>query len=248
MPHKKAKHSARQDERRSKGNDLAPHGSHTALETEPIPKSFARVLNASSVRSEYKKRKRNGEGDSKDPGAGQRKRRKIADGEAPLHLLPGESLGSFNRRVEDNMRPQMRLAVQTGQANARRQNAVEKEERAARKEAKSTAETQKDTKGKTQEGSATPLAPPSGKDARGKTEFDSVSSQKPKRLNDIVAAPPDLQALLKKNKVLQKTKKGGEVFGKNDIISPEQKRMMEVEREKAIKRYRELKEKKQDGR
>jgi hypothetical protein len=83
---------------------------------------------------------------------------------------------------------------------------------------------------------------------KGKTEFDTLSSRKPKRLNDIVDAPPDMLALLKKNKVLRKTEKGGEVFGKKDIVSPEQKRMMEVEREKAVRRYREMKERKQDVR
>ena len=69
----------------------------------------------------------------------------------------------------------------------------------------------------------------------------------PKRLNDVVDAPPDMQALLKKNRVLQKTAKGG-VFGKKDGIPLEQKRMMEVEREKAVRRYRELKEKREEGR
>lgn len=160
------------------------------------------------------------------------------------------------------MRPQIRSAVQAGQANARRQDAIEKEERAARKGAKVDTEEEEKQKGSEKEDTATLPDPLTGKKSgdqkgahtpitqtapKGKTEFDVTSSRNPKRLNDVVMAPPDMLALLKKNKVLQKTK-DGEVFGKKDIIPPEQKRMMEIEREKAIKRYRELKEKRQDGR
>ena len=161
------------------------------------------------------------------------------------------------------MRPQVRLAVQAGQANARRQDAKEKEERQKRNETKG--ETEKGTKAKgkkTVDGEPSSELPATTKTSnkkgenvpvaqaapKGKTEFDTLSSRKPKRLNDIVDAPPDMLALLKKNKVLQKTAKGGEVFGKKDVVPPEQKRMMELEREKAIRRYREMKEKRQDGR
>jgi hypothetical protein len=80
-----------------------------------------------------------------------------------------------------------------------------------------------------------------------KTEFDAVSSQVPKRLNDIVDAPPSLDGLLKKKTAtLQKNDKPA-AFGKKDVVPPEQRRMMEIEREKAIKRYRELKEQRSRG-
>ena len=59
-----------------------------------------------------------------------------------------------------------------------------------------------------------------------------------KRLNDIVEAPPTLTKHPRNvNKV-----RNGVVFGKGDIVPPEHRRMMELEREKAIRRYRELKE------
>jgi hypothetical protein len=80
-----------------------------------------------------------------------------------------------------------------------------------------------------------------------KTEFDTLSSQVPKRLNDIVDGPPSLDGLLqKKSAALQKNDKTA-AFGKKDVVPPEQRRMMEIEREKAIKRYRELKEQRSRG-
>ena len=68
-----------------------------------------------------------------------------------------------------------------------------------------------------------------------KLEFEKAPT---KRLNDIAEAPPTITRLPRNaNKVRR-----SEVFGKNDILPPEHRRMMELEREKAIKRYRELKE------
>lgn len=59
-----------------------------------------------------------------------------------------------------------------------------------------------------------------------------------KRLNDVVEAPPTLTKLPRNvNKVRHSV-----VFRKDDILPPEHRRMMELEREKAIRRYRELKE------
>jgi hypothetical protein len=59
-----------------------------------------------------------------------------------------------------------------------------------------------------------------------------------KRLNDVAEAPPTLTKRPRNaNKVRHSV-----MFGKDDILPPEHRRMMELEREKAIKRYRELKE------
>jgi len=68
-----------------------------------------------------------------------------------------------------------------------------------------------------------------------KLEFEKAPV---KRLNDVVEAPPTLTKLPRNaNKVVHSV-----MFGKHDILPPEHRRMMELEREKAIKRYRELKE------
>ena len=70
-----------------------------------------------------------------------------------------------------------------------------------------------------------------------KLEFDKATV---KRLNDVVEAPPTLTKLPRNvSKV-----RDSAVFGKGDILPPEHRRMMELEREKAIRRYRELKEQK----
>ena len=67
-----------------------------------------------------------------------------------------------------------------------------------------------------------------------KLEFEKAPT---KRLNDVAEAPPTITKFPRNaNKV-----RGADIFGKNDILPPAHRRMMELEREKAIKRYRELK-------
>jgi hypothetical protein len=149
------------------------------------------------------------------------------------------------------MRSQIRTAVQAGNAHQRKRAVEEKKlkdiRKATRDEDKQK-EDEKDTIKDEQRSKAKDAAIVVNtlgvRSSTRKTEFEVLSTRKPKRLNDIVEAPPDLSSLTKKNKILQ----GGKAseFGKGDIIPPEQKRMMEIEREKAIRRYRELKQKR-DG-
>jgi len=64
---------------------MVPNSTQKALESEPIPKSFARVLNASSVREDYRKRKRDGkDANESQPG---RKKRKVAIEDEKLSIL-----------------------------------------------------------------------------------------------------------------------------------------------------------------
>ncbi|PVG01435.1 hypothetical protein CPB86DRAFT_781654 [Serendipita vermifera] len=262
MPHKRAKRSVREEEKRAKGADLVPSQSHYSIEKEAIPKSISRVLNAAVLHEEYnKKRKRtNGEDGEERDGKKRRKTKDATDTEE-MKIKPGESITQFNRRVEDTMRSKIRTAVQAGQAHARRHNTVQKA---------STAQGNADTQGsKTKSNEKDPKSsePKNGKDklssskepvktvtnsesssgTKKKTEFDTISSQLPKRLNDVVDAPPDLDGLLKKKSAGSKKDDKGAAFGKKDIVPPEQRRMMEIEREKAIKRYRELKEQRSRG-
>ena len=69
------------------------------------------------------------------------------------------------------------------------------------------------------------------------TEFQNSSTSAPRRLNDIAQAPPDF-------KKLPRGAKGGATTtsGREGVLSMKQKFMMEEEREKAIARYRALKE------
>ena len=89
------------------------------------------------------------------------------------------------------------------------------------------------------------------------TEFARISSSAPKRLNDVAQAPPELKVSRLKSKIdaislandsdgsaepeatAQKRKPRN---SKLDVLTPAQRRLMELERERAVKRYRMLKE------
>ena len=72
------------------------------------------------------------------------------------------------------------------------------------------------------------------------TEFEKASTSAPKRVNDIVQAPPQIKHLPRNAKKIVATSGKGK---KSDaVISMAQKVMMEAERENVIQRYRELKE------
>jgi hypothetical protein len=93
-------------------------------------------------------------------------------------------------------------------------------------------------------------------------DFVRLSSSAPTRLNDIAQAPPELKGIPRLSRLAEKSKakakqnigggKGLEAEDEEDggaggILSAQQKRMMELEREKAIARYRALKETKLKG-
>lgn len=137
------------------------------------------------------------------------------------------------RRVEDDLRPLVKTAVQTSRAVAR---SAAKAEHDARIEAKKATQ----AKSKPKEEEETPkkpqlVSPPTEADKfkdRLK-EFQSVSSSAPRRLNDIAQAPPEFKKL---------PRGITSAIGKRDgVLSMAQKVMMEQEREKAIVRYRALK-------
>ncbi|KAG8821598.1 hypothetical protein FRC17_009779, partial [Serendipita sp. 399] len=181
-----------------------------------------------------------------------RKRRKSGGNEEEtMQILPGESLGDFDRRVENSMRSKIRSAVQQGNAHSRRQYAKDKAERDKRGEESKREESEKPvqpegaTSSSKTAGSSTGKVHPTPKER--KTEFETVTSQLPKRLNDVVTAPPDLSALTKGKTLNPGPRVAAEAFGKKDVIPPEQRRMMEIEREKAVKRYRELKERREQN-
>ncbi|KAL0563559.1 hypothetical protein V5O48_018507 [Marasmius crinis-equi] len=234
MPHKRAKRSVREKERAERGHDLAPTKSHHALKEEAIPKSAARVLNAMKIREDFRKRKREAEegGEGGDGGGKRRKKGKDAKGEKEKEkgavggILPGESLEHYNKRVETTMRPLVRSAVKTSLAVTR---GAQKQEELEKKASK------KDNKAKQKED-----PPPEEKEKETvkherATEFQTLSTSAPKRLNDIVQAPPEMPRLRKAEKI------PGGIGKSGGVVSMAQKAMMEEEREKAIRRYRELK-------
>ena len=85
-----------------------------------------------------------------------------------------------------------------------------------------------------------------GDDDRPK-EFAVVSSAAPRRLNDIAMAPPELKKFPRGVKKHSSLAGGGEKAKAGagaGVLSMAQRVMMEAERESAIKRYREMKERK----
>ncbi|KAK7045776.1 hypothetical protein VNI00_007177 [Paramarasmius palmivorus] len=244
MPHKRAKRSVREKERLEKGHDLAPGKS--SLTKEAIPKSAARVLNALKIREEFRAKKRQLE-DSGDQGDRKRQKvdskRKQGKGKTP-GILPGESLQHYNKRVEDSMRPVVREAMKTSLATIRSAKKQELEEKVAKKSGSEQKVRQNDP-------SSVEHSPPlsASKHAGKAKEFQTLSSSAPKRLNDIVQAPPDIIRLKNATRRTGGESAGGAIGSKRDgILSMAQKQMMETERAKAIARYRELKAaKRKDG-
>jgi hypothetical protein len=132
------------------------------------------------------------------------------------------------------MRPLIKTAVQMGNANTRE----------AKKQTNKPKQSGKPSKGEVTDGdetaphasSSTPPGPTLQKEKEIK-DFVKHSSSAPRRLNDIVQAPPELKKLPRgaaKSTTSKSTKSDG-------VVSMVQKQMMEVERERAVARYRELK-------
>lgn len=183
MPHKRAKRSLRTPTI----SDNAPDS-----QDNDMPKSMARVLNAQKIRSDWKAKKRSAEDTGKETTL---KKRKI---ENKVSIKPGESLGHFNRRVEDDMRSAVRAATKSSNATTRKAKRTETEQE------------------------------PRTKNKEAHKEFATAA---PKKLNDVAQAPPEL-----------KFKPRGKVTNKKEgALSMAQQQMMEMEREKAIARYRQLK-------
>jgi hypothetical protein len=141
------------------------------------------------------------------------------------------------------MRPLVRSAMRASAATER------KKQKAASSNANPASSTKPPKKTKTQQ--QPPSHPPSSitrrdddDDDRPK-EFATTSSAVPRRLNDVVMAPPQLKSL-PRGAAKRALARGGKVDVRagTGVLSMAQRAMMEVERENAIRRYREMKERK----
>lgn len=135
-----------------------------------------------------------------------------------------------NRRVEDEMRIPVAEAMHTSRNVNKR--ALKREKKAA-----AAAKTTHAPNPSLTPGIPPPAPAPVHDRPPRKTEFDQKA--RTTRLNDIVQAPPNLTKLPR-----GATAKGGGVGSvkTNGIVSMAQKQRMEEERERAIQKYRELKE------
>lgn len=154
------------------------------------------------------------------------------------------------------MRPLVRSAVRASAAT----------ERKARKAATAAASSNKNANNTRQASRASPPstahnpskahaegALPSSSEARARhddddspKEFATTPSSAPRRLNDVALAPPELKKLPRG--AAKHSSSGGKAKANAaGVLSMAQRAMMEVERENAIRRYREMKERKVRG-
>ncbi|KAG6375939.1 hypothetical protein JVT61DRAFT_2810 [Boletus reticuloceps] len=239
MPHKRAKRSVREREKAQRATDLAPT---ISIEHESIPKSVSRVLDAGQIRREYRKKKRqlDGVGNS-DEGDGRHKKRRhntteMNDGETTaLRIKPGETVTQFNRRVETGMTPLIRTALRQSSAQARRvrREAAAQETLKRGKQGDNARHPPPASSKKGSDPPPTAAAHEENIDRRSVTkEFQVVSTSAPRRLNDVAQEPP----------LIKKLPRGAKHdAAPSGVLSMAQKVMMEEERDKAIRRYRELK-------
>ncbi|KAL5507411.1 hypothetical protein ACEPAH_6867 [Sanghuangporus vaninii] len=253
MPHKRAKRSAREKAKAERKLDLPP--SESSFNPHDIPKSMARVLNAEVVQGAWKEKKRSlgGEGDRMGDG----KKRKIASASSKteIKIKPGESLRHFKQRVEDDMRPLIRSAMKSTMPLSKQKlkQSQKDVEQLANERGKSKRVLEHDDSDS--EDAYSHRRQGKRKDRSPSPDFLRVSSSAPKRLNDVVQAPPELRPAPRLRRLaenLQHKKAQGRLGSAIEdeqkdggVITLQQKRMMELEREKAINRYRALKEAKQ---
>ncbi|KAI9067942.1 hypothetical protein FKP32DRAFT_1619545 [Trametes sanguinea] len=257
MPHKRAKRAVREKKRTESGGDLKPGGKNS-IENEEIPKGAARILNAAKVQQEYAEKKRKG---LLDDGAGPSRKKRRTDGKegakagsssnSHLRIQPGESMSHFNRRVEDAMRHSVREAMQISSAKLRKARKEELEQKAASSTSKHRSRSRSLGRSDGEASDVEDDKPhkPARKTVAAKDDkpkdFEKISTSAPRRLNDIVQAPPEIKKLPRKAKKLTEqgaTKKSeGAKTLREGVLSMAQQAMMEEERERAIRLYRELK-------
>ena len=216
-----------------------------SLRNEAIPKSAARVLNAQNIRDDYRKKRKSEDGRGREEFSN--KRRKQLRGQKPekshLVIQAGESLGHFNRyvqtrahhfscslhrrrRVEDDLRPLVKSAMQLARAMERKTARQEREARAAPSKGKNTTARRYDNADESKnphKKDGSPVPSPSPKD---------FATALPKRLNDVAQAPPEFKKLPRGTSSVSSAKRA--------ILPMSQRLLMEQERRRVIQRYREL--------
>ncbi|KAE8258778.1 hypothetical protein A4X13_0g1452 [Tilletia indica] len=162
MPHKRAKRSVREADRFAKGQDLAPSGTGSKDGFfGGLPKGAMRVIMGAKAQADYQERRRaaadpkrigggpssaksspdvkgKGKATSKKsaaPAAGESVSTKKDGAKHELKLLPGETLGNFNRRVEKTLAADitasLRAAATTSEKRSnkkRKASAIDEEE------------------------------------------------------------------------------------------------------------------------
>lgn len=164
-----------------------------------------------------------------------------------MTMLPYESLSAFNRRVEIALRPSIDTAIRHSKASSAKQKNAAKAAKAAKaeqhKDSALPAEGEAITSGNqktTKVATAAESVDPHAKKERvrtGPTEFAEASQRR--SVADVVQAPPTLKKAMRR--VAPATRAEQALPVHRQPVSESIRAMMEVEREKAIKVYREMK-------
>jgi len=247
--------------RLTSGFNNTPKSTNTGSYTDDTPKGASRVLNSLQTRQAYQEKKKSGTlGSSSTTRPGRAgstgKNPKAAPGLPKI--LPGERLGEYNRRLEDHLRPEVTGAIKAAAAvKAAQEKEVWMEKKRRREEAKED----KKRKERGEEKEVVPTAAAKGKrkatimdDTDDENEEDAQTNRttapkRPKKtefetlpirrgITDVVQAPP---ARLPSLKRLPKQTGGAFSATGRTPLNAGQKRLMEEERERVIKRYREEK-------
>ena len=167
-------------------------------------------------------------------------------------IMPHESLGEYNRRVESVMRSGVSQAIKSANKTKAEQ---EKAARLAKEERRKASMAGKPdpllasskSEGDNEKGSAAKSSGTKRKHDVTDAPLEFAEKSGPRRLNDIAQAPPSLPKL----RVARDDDKGSmwTAKGKGRLgLSAGQERIMEEERERVIKQYREIKARKEAGR
>lgn len=196
-----------------------------------------RIFNAAKVQAAFRAR---GGTNSEDTGERGKRKRGDEDEAAPKpkakkadvpKIGEHESLGEYNRRVEATLRGGVSSAIKAA-ASAKGQ--AVRDAKAAKKARKEAAQ------GKVAAEEEEELKP-----NRPAKEFEEAPQRK--RLNDVAQAPPSLPRM--RAAVKAGAGAGGSAWaaagGSRTPLNAGQKRLMEVERERVIAQYREIKARKE---
>ena len=201
------------------GQNLAP----SSTGYDDAPRSAMRILNSWSTQQSFRAK---GGKTSEDTGERKKrqpetvpptlKKKKEETKKQDPKIMPHETLADFNRRVESTLRGDVSRAIKS--ANSKKKT-MENEAKKAKEQRKKPIPEEPVPKGvkRKHDVNDEPL------------EFASVP--KPRRLNDIAQAPPSLPKLRVSK---DEEKSVWSAKGK-------QERLMEIERERVIQKYREIK-------
>jgi hypothetical protein len=195
-------------------NSLDPGGSRLS----GVPDASSRASASTSETAE-------GKGKGKDIAKGKGKEAG-KDTKVP-RIMPHESLGDYNRRVEGLLRPGVANAIKSASLAAAqvRQN-------------RSDLSAEERSKGKRSSGEHNEEDSDDGVLKPNRPLRLFKEKEGPRRLNDIVQAPPDIR---KRKRTDQQTGVWQALGSKRNPLNAGQQRLLEVERERVIEKYREMK-------